>query len=185
MEGNGEFDFWGFLETFWRTFWRFFEEFWRNWFVVRRLRTSIILRPTKKMRFWGQYGLQTALEVNSKNQIWNLWPKLHMLPCLFGLFWSFRSFYLQRSEQVKVWCIDPKKYFGAEDPVLYFTNGASFLGAKGRPTLCPRIFGGRGSIVVMTVLIFPCSSAPKYFFQQVPNGPNYGAEGQTAILCPQ
>ena len=47
-------------------FWRFFEEFWRYWFVVRRLRTSINLRPTEKMRFWGQYGLQTASEVKSK-----------------------------------------------------------------------------------------------------------------------
>ena len=32
-------------------FWRFFEKLWRNWFVVRRLRTSINQRPTKKMRF--------------------------------------------------------------------------------------------------------------------------------------
>merc|ERR1712150_36210 len=32
-------------------FWRSFEEFWRNLFVVRRLRTSINWRPTKKMRF--------------------------------------------------------------------------------------------------------------------------------------
>ena len=54
MEGNGEFDFWVIYEDFWRIFedvWRFFEEFWRNWFVVRRLRTSINWRPTKKMRF--------------------------------------------------------------------------------------------------------------------------------------
>ena len=33
-------------------FWTIFEEFWRNWFIVRRLRTSLNLRPTKKMRFY-------------------------------------------------------------------------------------------------------------------------------------
>ena len=27
--------------------WRFFEELWRNWFIVRKLRTSIIRRPIK------------------------------------------------------------------------------------------------------------------------------------------
>ena len=54
MEGNGEFE----LETFIRIFgeiiedfWTYFEKLWRNWFVVRRLRTSISQRPTKKMRF--------------------------------------------------------------------------------------------------------------------------------------
>ena len=50
MEGNGEFDILGFLETYLRIFGDFFDEFWRNWFVVRRLRTSINLR-TKKMKF--------------------------------------------------------------------------------------------------------------------------------------
>ena len=41
-----------------------FEEFWRNWFVVRRrLRISLNQRTTKKMRFWGHYGLYTASEV--------------------------------------------------------------------------------------------------------------------------
>ena len=46
--------FGGFLRIFGdilKDFWRFFEELWRNWFVVRRLRTSINQRPTKKMRF--------------------------------------------------------------------------------------------------------------------------------------
>ena len=46
--------FGGFLRIFGdilEDFWRSFEEFWRNWFVVRRLRTSINWRPTKKMRF--------------------------------------------------------------------------------------------------------------------------------------
>ena len=61
--------FWRFLMIFGEflgDFWKFFEEFWRNWFVVRRrLRTSINWRPTKKMRFWGHYGLQTASEVTS------------------------------------------------------------------------------------------------------------------------
>ena len=71
-------------------FWRFFEEFWRNWFVVRRLRTSIILRPTKKMRFWGQYGLQTASEVKSKIRFEIHGPNYiyyHVRLDCFGLLW--------------------------------------------------------------------------------------------------
>ena len=42
------------------------DEFWRNWFVMRRrLRISVNQRTTKKMRFSGHCGLQTALEVKS------------------------------------------------------------------------------------------------------------------------
>ena len=118
----------------------------------------------------------------ARSAIWKGYK--HKLPIL-DISGHFSScFYLLRSEQVKVWCIDQKNIFGAEGPVLYFTNRASFLGAKGRPTLCPRIFGGRGSIVMPTVLIFPCPSAPQNFFQQVPNGPNYGAEGQAVDPLP-
>ena len=54
MEGNGEFHFWVIFRIFGDIlddFWRIFEEFWRNLFVVRRLRTSINRRATKKMRF--------------------------------------------------------------------------------------------------------------------------------------
>ena len=51
MEGNGEFNLGGIFGDILENFWRFFEEFWRNWFIVRRLRTSINQRPTKKRRF--------------------------------------------------------------------------------------------------------------------------------------
>ena len=33
--------------------------------MLKKKRTSINLSPTKKMRFWGHYDLQTALEVRS------------------------------------------------------------------------------------------------------------------------
>ena len=53
MVGNGEFEFWViFLRIFGdilEDFWRIFEEFGRNLFVVRRLRTSINQRLTKKI----------------------------------------------------------------------------------------------------------------------------------------
>ena len=78
--------FWGQYDLFWR-FFEEFEGFWRNWLVVRRsLRTSIILRPTKKMRFWGQYGLQTALEVKSKIRFGIYGPNYLYHHVYFGCF---------------------------------------------------------------------------------------------------
>ena len=69
MEGSGEYHFWVIFSRIFGDilddFWRIFEEFWRNFFVVRRLRTSINRSPTKKMRFCGHCGLQTALELRS------------------------------------------------------------------------------------------------------------------------
>ena len=43
-----------------------------------------ILRPF----WWPQRPLQppNGLGAQILHQIWNLWPKLHMQPCLFGLF---------------------------------------------------------------------------------------------------
>ena len=46
-----------------------------------------ILRPL----WWPQRPLQppNGLRAQILPQIWKLWPKLHMLPCLFGLFRPF------------------------------------------------------------------------------------------------
>ena len=50
----------------------------------RRLRTSI--KHLVGIGLWGHYSLQNSLGGQIWPQIWNLWPKLHMLPCLFGQF---------------------------------------------------------------------------------------------------
>ena len=92
-------DFWGFLETFLRIFGRNFEEFWRIWLVVRRkLRTSMNQRPTRKMRFWGHWP-PNSLRGQIWPQIWHLWPKLNMLPCLFGLFWPFFELWRKKKKE--------------------------------------------------------------------------------------
>ena len=71
-----------------KEFFRFFKDFWRNLFALRRrLRTSGNWKPTKK--FWGHCRPPNSLGGQIWPQVWNLCPKLHMLPCLFGLFCSF------------------------------------------------------------------------------------------------
>ena len=54
-----------------------------------------ILRPL----WWPQRPLQppNGLRAQILPQIWKLWPKLHMLPCLFGLFRPF----LDKSQKIK------------------------------------------------------------------------------------
>ena len=65
MEGNGSFEFWGFLETLLRIF----EEFWGNWFVVRkRIRTSDLYLASASWKFLTtnkkfDFGLQMTSEV--------------------------------------------------------------------------------------------------------------------------
>ena len=100
MEGNGEFDFLKIFEDFWRISWRFLEIFWG---VLEKL-----VRCEKKIKNFHQLETNKENEVlrplwppNSLGghiwpQIWNLWPKLHILPCLFGLFGP--SFELREKE---------------------------------------------------------------------------------------
>ena len=48
----------------------------------------ICFEPILRPFWWPQRPLQPPNGLRSKisSQIWNLWPKLHMKPCLFGLF---------------------------------------------------------------------------------------------------
>ena len=90
MEGNGEFDFLEIFEDFWRISWRFLEIVWgileklvrcekkiKNFHQLETNKENEVLRP-----LWPPNSLRGHIW----HQIWNLWPKLHMLPCLFGQF---------------------------------------------------------------------------------------------------
>ena len=54
------------------------------------------------------------------------------------------------------------------------------LGDKGLPTLCPQIFGGRGSTILTTVLSFPGTFPPNDFLGKF----LMGAEGLAADPVP-
>ena len=73
------------LEDFWRTF----EEFWRNWFVEEKIKN--FRKVDNEPFWWPQRPLQPPNSLRGQNlpQIWDLWPKLHMKPCLFGLLRPF------------------------------------------------------------------------------------------------
>ena len=102
------------FEDFWRHYWWFLENFWGilenilgilesfcqileilNFvrktsnilnFVRRTSRFQIKVLKSEVLRpLWPPNSLGGQIWP----QIWNLWPKLHMLPCLFWLFWPF------------------------------------------------------------------------------------------------
>ena len=108
-------NFWGYLENLWRfleSFWGILENFWQVLEILNFVRkTSNLLNFVRRTsRFQIEVLKREVLRpmwpINSlggqiSNQIWNLWPKLHILHCLFGLFWPFFSSSWKKEERKK------------------------------------------------------------------------------------
>ena len=104
MEGNGEFDFLEIFEDFWRISWRFLEFFWgileklvrcekkiKNFNQLETNKENEVLRPLRP---------PNSLGVQIWHQIWNVWPKLHVLPYLCGLFWPVWAKWREKEEHL-------------------------------------------------------------------------------------